>query len=313
VSVIVPAYNAASFLAEALESINRQTRRPDQVIVVNDGSTDQTAEVARRYVSSTVQYFEQENKGVAAARNLGLRNATGDFIAFLDSDDRWLPTMVERQLAMVEPDPAIVCSIANFMRFDHPVGFQRREQFHFYPELQTLPARPGPLPQSLVLEGDAFCSLVSFQEIPCYVQVSLFRASLIRGLAFNEAMRLGSDYEFVLRTYMKGRVAFNPEILAEVRRHDTNITRDYSWAPVSRLRALESIKPTVSGAARLRAYSDRLVKAHVDAACEHVWRGQYRAGASVFRRGLSVPGSPMRKLKGFARVVVATTEGLFVG
>jgi glycosyltransferase involved in cell wall biosynthesis len=90
VSVVIPAYNAASVLPRAIESVLGQTSRPEEVIVVDDGSTDNTAQVATQYGPS-ITYIRQDNAGASAARNRGIAEATGEWIAFLDSDDEWLP------------------------------------------------------------------------------------------------------------------------------------------------------------------------------------------------------------------------------
>ncbi len=90
VTVIVPAYNVATSLDRALESVFSQTVRPARVIVINDGSTDGTANVAASY-RDRITYLEQENAGQGAARNAGLELATSEFVTFLDADDYWLP------------------------------------------------------------------------------------------------------------------------------------------------------------------------------------------------------------------------------
>jgi glycosyltransferase involved in cell wall biosynthesis len=93
-SVVIPAYNASAFIGNAIESALRQTYAPTEVIVVNDGSPD--TEQLRQVVSQfPVRYFEQPNAGPSAARNLGIQNANGDFIAFLDADDIWFPHCLE--------------------------------------------------------------------------------------------------------------------------------------------------------------------------------------------------------------------------
>ena len=235
VSVVIPTYNCSTLVGEAIESVLAQTRVPDQIIVVNDGSTDDTAAVVQRYRDGRIVYIEQANGGISAARNRGLSIATGDFIAFLDADDRWLPSMVEKQLALLERQSDVVCTFANFMRTDETIKRELGDQFRYYP-LEHVPAVPGPIDGTFVLSGDAFCELAAFNEIPCYVQVTLFRAAAIAGMRFKEHLRLGEDYEFLLRVYLRGRVAYNREILAVVRRHGNNTTHDYGWAPVSRFR-----------------------------------------------------------------------------
>jgi glycosyltransferase involved in cell wall biosynthesis len=101
VSVIIPTYNRASLLVRAVESVLVQTHRNTELIIVDDGSTDDTATILRGY-GHQLRLFQQENAGPAAARNRGIAAANGDFIAFLDSDDYWLPTKLERQLRALE-------------------------------------------------------------------------------------------------------------------------------------------------------------------------------------------------------------------
>lgn len=97
VSVIIPAYNAARTLRETLDSLSAQSLQPDEVIVVDDGSTDATAEIARAFPG--IQLIEQANAGTAAALNAGVAVATGAVLAFLDADDLWTPDAVRVQLA----------------------------------------------------------------------------------------------------------------------------------------------------------------------------------------------------------------------
>jgi glycosyltransferase involved in cell wall biosynthesis len=98
ISCVVPVYNGARFIAAALDSILDQTHRPIEVIVADDGSTDDTAEVVARY-AGRVRHITQQTVGPAATRNLGLSHARGDMIGFLDADDLWHPEKLERQAA----------------------------------------------------------------------------------------------------------------------------------------------------------------------------------------------------------------------
>jgi glycosyltransferase involved in cell wall biosynthesis len=100
VSIVIPAYNAAATLDETLQSVRSQTYRALEIIVVDDGSTDDTRAIAERHaaVDNRVQVFTQDNAGVAAARNAGWRRARSDLIAFLDADDLWAPTKIEQQI-----------------------------------------------------------------------------------------------------------------------------------------------------------------------------------------------------------------------
>jgi glycosyltransferase involved in cell wall biosynthesis len=102
VSVIIPTYNYARFLAEAVDSVLCQTFGDLEVIIVDDGSTDNTPDVVRPYLSDErIRYIRQENKGLSAARNTGIRAARGEFIALLDADDVWLPSKLEKQVHLI--------------------------------------------------------------------------------------------------------------------------------------------------------------------------------------------------------------------
>jgi glycosyltransferase involved in cell wall biosynthesis len=109
VSVIIPTYNRCSLLGEAIASVQTQSYGCIEIVVVDDGSTDDTAEMLRGY-GSTLKVLEQPNRGVSAARNTGIRSTHGELIAFLDSDDYWLPNKVERQVQLFQHQPkAKIC------------------------------------------------------------------------------------------------------------------------------------------------------------------------------------------------------------
>ncbi|PYL19270.1 MAG: hypothetical protein DMF41_10205, partial [Verrucomicrobia bacterium] len=104
VSVVIPCYDQAHFLSEAIESVLAQTYPHFELVVVDDGSNDNTAAVVNRYPG--IRYFRQENQGLAAARNAGLRQTMGEYLVFLDSDDRLLPSALEAGLRCFRENPA---------------------------------------------------------------------------------------------------------------------------------------------------------------------------------------------------------------
>ena len=106
VSVVIPAYNAARYLRETIRSVLQQTHRPLEIIVVDDGSSDATAAVARRF-GSAVRVISRENGGPGAARNTGFREVRGEFVALLDADNIWVRDKLERQLAVFDADPTL--------------------------------------------------------------------------------------------------------------------------------------------------------------------------------------------------------------
>ncbi len=113
ISVIIPAYNAEEYIGRAIDSVLAQTHQPDEIIVVDDGSTDNTAEVIRSY-SSRVHYIGQENGGASVARNTGIEAATGQWIAFLDADDEWVPEKLSMQIEHLRCNSDLVWTHSNY-------------------------------------------------------------------------------------------------------------------------------------------------------------------------------------------------------
>jgi len=117
VSVVLPVFNGEAFLREAIESVLAQTWSPVELIAVDDGSTDRSAEIAQEY---PLTYVRQENRGVAAARNRGVEAAKGELLSFIDQDDVWLPEKLESQVAALDEEPdAGICS-CRFQMFLEP-------------------------------------------------------------------------------------------------------------------------------------------------------------------------------------------------
>ncbi|MHC5165167.1 MAG: glycosyltransferase family 2 protein, partial [Planctomycetota bacterium] len=112
ISVVIPAYNAEKHIARAIDSVLAQTRPADEIIVVDDGSTDATAEVVRSYGEKVI-FIQQENAGVSVARNAGIEAASGDWIAFLDADDEWLPEKLMLQTEHLAKHPDLKWTFTN--------------------------------------------------------------------------------------------------------------------------------------------------------------------------------------------------------
>lgn len=124
------------------------------------------------------------------------------------------------------------------------------------------------------------------------------------------AEALGEQILFALQTFMRGSVVFTDEVLAEVRRHQTDATDNYGEIAVHELGGLKALAPQITRDIDLVAYRDRLVKAHVDAALYQTKQGRVRAGLRTLRDSFAVPGSSLRKLQGSARMVLALPQGM---
>lgn len=116
ISVVIPAYNIGKLVSRAIASVLAQTHQPDEIIVVDDGSTDDTADIIKSY-GSKVKYIYQANLGLASARNTGIRAATCEWVAFLDGDDEWLPDNLRLHADVLKRNPDLVWSAGNFDNF----------------------------------------------------------------------------------------------------------------------------------------------------------------------------------------------------
>lgn len=162
VSVIIPAYHHAEFIGAAIDSVLAQTYRDFEIIVVNDGSPDQTGEVLRPYIESgQIRYHWQENQGVAAARNRGVEMAEGELLAFLDDDDQWLPDKLEWQVAcLVESDALMVVGTSLLQgASDKPVWRSRSQVYDVLNLADFFKGNPVGSPgQALIRKADLICA-----------------------------------------------------------------------------------------------------------------------------------------------------------
>lgn len=160
VSCIVPVYNGERFLAEALESVLTQTHSSVQVIVVDDGSTDSTPSVAARF-GDRILYVRQENAGPAAARNRGLKEAEGDFITFLDADDLWKSTKLEKQLARFQARPELSYSVTHTQNFWEEEAKEEERKFADHRRSKPI---PGYVTQTLMVKTEWMDRIGGFDE-----------------------------------------------------------------------------------------------------------------------------------------------------
>jgi GT2 family glycosyltransferase len=228
VSVVIPSYNRASSVGFAIDSALGQTHRNVEVLVVDDGSTDDTTDVvSRRYAAEPrVRYLRKENGGAASARNEGLRHARGAFVAFLDSDDWWQPWKTELQLRCLErfPQAGMVWTDMEAVGPDGTLLHSRylrimyRAAYRWFPTPESLFETSAPLDAvgcaSLPAgtPGRAWCgdlaSAILLGNLVHTSTVLLRRERREQVGLFLESLRSGEDFEFHLRTCRLGPVAY---------------------------------------------------------------------------------------------------------
>ena len=205
VSIIIPTYNRAHLIGEALESVFAQTYLDYEVIVVDDGSTDDTREVLKSY-GKRIRVVYQENQGISAARNRGISVSMGCYIAFLDSDDVWLPEKLERQVSYLDQHPAVALLYSR-MRYTY-VEKQGRERI--------VPEKAFVTVEELLSESNCIptsCAVVR-------------KDSLDKVGLFDPALPIAEDFDLWLRIGRRYEIGFQDEILGEHRRHALNTTEN---------------------------------------------------------------------------------------
>lgn len=303
ISVVIPGYNNGAFIADTLATVLNQTHQPDEIIVIDDGSTDDTERVVKSFSDARIRYHRQENQGVSVARNHGISLARSELIAFLDSDDRWRPHTLERQLQLMIECPQAICCFGNFVRFENTSGQYLPDQFTFYPELSRVPARHLSLPNSFLVERDAFKWFIAFGEFPAYTQSMMFRAALIRDVRFDPELVRCQDADFVLRVMLRGPVAFTSEVLAEVRRHPGNATRDVGMMALDKLRAIQRMGRDPLVDPFRHEYNRRLTRAKLDAAGALALRKRWKEAARYWSSSFRSGGGFSQLAKGTARLL----------
>jgi glycosyltransferase involved in cell wall biosynthesis len=200
VSCIVPCFNGERYLGEALRSILAQTYRPLEIIVVDDGSTDGSADVVRGF-GADVRYHRQANRGPAGACNTGVALATGAYVAFLEQDDLWMPEKTQRQLIAFEANPALEYCVTHIRNF-WARGLE--QEARRYRDLAVMQPVAGYVVQTLIARREAFD----------------------RAGCFDETLRFAFAGDWFLRAAESGSVgSLIPDVLTRRRLHEGNYSR----------------------------------------------------------------------------------------
>jgi glycosyltransferase involved in cell wall biosynthesis len=301
VSVIIPTYNYAGYIADALESILAQTVRDFEVLVVDDGSTDNTREVVGRFTDARVRLLRKENGGTASARNAGRKVARGAYIAWLDADDLWRPVFLERMLTVLEAEPEVGHCFSDFVRTEQGKELPG-SQFSFVPRLRALPTRPV-AGGARVIEMDPFAALAPSTSLPGWLQASVFRRATLEGRWSSPHLKSAEDLYLILQVYAGGKpIAFLDEVLVEVRRHGKNsyVSGDYIQNATlqSVLAFMAEIPLTDPQRAILRR---RIAAEHCALGWRYFWQHDAGKAVSFYGRALLWPG---RRLSALAHLAL---------
>ena len=290
ISVVIPSYNHARFLPDAIQSVMQQTYRPVEIIVVDDGSSDDTEEVVRPF--QAVRYVKQRNSGVTAARNVGLHLSSGSYVVFLDADDRLLSEALDIGIRSLSANPDCALTFGTFYMIDgegrkrgasHPLR-RRRYGYRDFLE-QNFIGNPG---------------------------VALYRRDALAAVdGFDSANQAAGDYDLYLRITYTFPVACHTEPVLEYRRHGSNMSNDPATMLPACLNALKKQVPVVKGDALLEAalkrgtaywknyYGERLVIKMYEHVAGRRWKNTARCFSQLL---FHYPERLTRKVFGGSRV-----------
>jgi glycosyltransferase involved in cell wall biosynthesis len=291
VAIVITTYNHASFLEAAVRSALGQSVPADEIIVVDDGSTDHPEDVTARFAD--VRLIRQSNAGLSAARNTGLRAVTTEFVVFLDADDRLLPDALAHNLHRLSADADAGLSYGGYVDVDTVAGRRLVAEF--------LPATEG------------YSSLLRRNLIGMHGAVMYRRAHLAAVGGFEEGLAACEDYDAYLRIAMRFPIVYGPEPVAEYWHHGDNMSRDSALMLRHALAMLRSKESEVRRLGLLSAYREGVVnrKRHyvmiwcldlVDGVRRHSLDGSViRQGVSLAKQApLTVLGTPLRAVRYFA-------------
>jgi glycosyltransferase involved in cell wall biosynthesis len=273
VSTVIAAHNAAAFLAEAVDSVLAQTMKDYEVIIVDDGSTDSTSEVSASY-GARVRGFRTPHAGAAAARNLGIREARGELIAFLDADDAWLESKLERQVAVFKARPEIAMVFT---------GHRLRDETGVRDSVR------GQDKRTRLMQGDLVRNI--FMTSGVATPTVMVRKGVLDAIGpFDEQLVMAEDDNMWMRIAARCPVELLDEPLTTIRLHSQSMTRDLGALLQSVNRSAERIRESYPEVwVHIEKHvPEKLASFHLAMGEEYFSEGHYAQARESFGNGLNL-------------------------
>ena len=253
VTVIIPVYNSSRYMSEAINSVLTQTYKDFEIVVVDDGSTDNSKEIVGQFIEKypeEIRYIYQKNKGIAGARNTGIRNANGEFMALLDADDKWYPKRLEEGIKIIESSADIGLVHADSIRISEegrPLPTPKRDKKYL----------SGYIFNNLFLRKADIHSLTVLFKKECCENVGLFDE--------NPICMGCDDRDLWLRIAKKYRIEYIDKILAQHRVHQNNYSKNLEKMFEARVYVLDKFTSENGKGRKLRRLAlARIYKEHGD-------------------------------------------------
>ncbi len=224
ISVIIPTFNRAHLISETLDSIIAQSFRAAEIIVIDDGSTDDTDRIVARY-GNLVQYVKIWNSGVCKARNVGVAKAQSEWIAFCDSDDLWHQDKLFHHVELLRNAPEVEYCFTNFQTFEN-TRWSQKTKFDDAPAGYWDISRKDISPRSFIITEPFYPNVLRFQ--PIFPSTTMMTKAFFRRIGgFDESFggRMSEDFEFTLRCVQERPIGVIEKPLVGIRCHEQNFSR----------------------------------------------------------------------------------------
>ena len=286
ISAIVPTYNCGRWLKECIDSILGQDAPVMELIVVDDGSTDDTARIVHAFGDGRIRYFRQDHAGVSRARNVGLAKARGDALAFLDADDLWPDNYLGTMLAHLEQSPNCGLAYSRVLNV-YPDGRQKEFQ-----------------PPESCPSGKITCQL--YQRFLVWVQACVMRRACLEGMWFDERLHIGEDADLLLRLSLRTSFLFVPDVRVTRRIRSDSLSQHpdhFRMNRVDGIRIYERFYHRLGGKDCIpsRLARGRLSRAYARLARRYRHSGARRASLALYRQAIRYNWMSRRVYRGLVR------------
>ncbi|WP_186429899.1 glycosyltransferase [Clostridium sp. BSD9I1] len=223
VSIIIPVFNGEKFISDAIRSVLNQTYKNIEIIVIDDGSIDKTADIVKNF--DKIRYIYQNNKGPAASRNLGMALSKGEYIAFLDADDLYEPEKIQKQMEILEKYKEIDVVYNDMKLVDENLQFIKYINSDY-----------------VIEDGKSFLAMLLFRQIvPIPPSIMMRRKCYDEGIKYDEKLIHAEDYEFIIRLGEKHQFKYLQEPLYIYRRHEENLTNKHESQVKAEINIVKSL------------------------------------------------------------------------
>lgn len=308
VSVIVPAFNVKAFIAEAVQSVEAQGVPGVEILVIDDGSHDGTADFVE-HAFPAVRLFRKENGGSATARNVGLREARGDYIAFLDADDVWLPGKLKAQLDYFEAHPDVAMLGTGFVPWISDAS-------GCFGDPQVLAAVNATImPGEIDVETSGWGYHRMLLDNYVWTTTVMMRRTLIEKIGyFDESLRLGQDYDLFLRASRESEIHLLKGVYAAYRQHPGSaIARgaDFNYAAhiIRRATAKWGLASPNGECITQQQLAERLHRIHFSCGYRHYSKGAFSRASIEFTESLKAKPTHLKSWAYAALSWIRSTQG----